>query len=187
MMAIRALAKLVFSIALLGAAFTSGASPPVRQPQACTHSFCVQIIATTPDLSEKFHFVSFKYKGRDAMTVVLRPTGFKVTFVIKQINGHVRRGSNNEGHWVRSEDAATAWVCLSCSEDGKPDVVLGVSMVNIPKYYTNLPNYYIDGVYGLTVTVWPVNLNNVAFNRPIAIGDPIAIDSRKTINKPKGW
>lgn len=186
-MAIRAFAKLASPIVLLGAAFPSWASPPVRQPQACTHSFCVQIIATTPDLSNKFRFVSFTYKGRDAMTVVLRPNGFKVTFVVKQINGHVRRGSNNEGYWVRSGDAATAWVCLRCGEDGEPDVVLGVSMVNIPKYYTNLPNYYIDGIFGLTVTVWPVNLINVGFNRPIAIGDPITIDSRKSINKPKGW
>jgi hypothetical protein len=128
-------------------AFAAG-PPPVRIPQACAPTYCVEVIATHPDRPQTIT-TRYDVSAETATMTVDMGRGFVVAFSSKYADLRLSHTST-ENLWSRLGDGASAWTCLRCGSSRGNDAVLGIALRGIPSSYDS-------SLYGLDVCVWPLD------------------------------
>ena len=145
------------------------AAPPPSYPQACAPTYCVEVIATTPDRPRQISVKSDYLSGKQTLVVDMGRK-FMVAFSSKNVDTRLATAKEQEARWNRAGSKATAWACLRCGASKGRDAVLGIALTGIPEDYDLT-------LYGIDVCFWPLDMSLAGYGdgRTMGLGDKVCI------------
>ena len=136
---------IALTVALPGAA---SATPPVSVPQACAPTYCIEIIATTPDRPVAIR-VESTVPADVSTTTVDMGRGFSIAFHSRYVEWKAGAVGRPAVRWKPGKASVSAAACLKCGAPGWNEAI-GIAMTGIPESYG-------EDFSRISVCFWPLD------------------------------
>ena len=158
---------IALAVALPGAA---SAAPPAPVPVACAPTYCIEVIATTPDRPVAVR-VESTVPADASTTTVDMGRGFSIAFHSRYVEWKAGAAGQPAARWKpgKSKASASAAACLKCGAPGWNEVI-GIAMTGIPERYG-------DDLSGINVCFWPLDLSAAGRGdgRTLRLGEQVCV------------
>lgn len=172
MITCRTSAKVIISLLLMVIPLAQvSAAPPVRYPQACARTFCVEVIPLAPYSPQVFTTSSSFEDGTSTLIVDLGE-GLIVAFYSKYVSGPDISQIMLAPRWRVESDTASATGCLVCEEVGNPNLeVINITVKPL------VPSVAENFLKGSDICYWPLQMDSVGYGdgKHLSIGDKVCV------------
>lgn len=149
------------------------AAPPVSVPQACAPTYCIEVIATTPDRPVAIR-VESAVPADASTTTVDMGRGFTIAFHSRYVEWKPGAAGLPAVRWKPGKATASAAACLKCGAPGWNEVI-GIAMAGIPERYG-------DDLSGISVCFWPLDRSSAGrgggktlrLGEKVCVADPVS-------------